>query len=42
MDEEFISIGVYPPESLSNEAIFNVLQNLRDEGVIVEGPDIKL
>ena len=42
MDEEFIPIGVYPPESLSNEAIFNVLQNLRDEGVIVEGPDIKL
>ena len=40
-DENLISDGVYPPESLSNEVIFNVLQTLRDEGVIIEGPDIK-
>jgi saccharopine dehydrogenase-like NADP-dependent oxidoreductase len=40
MDDSLISEGVYPPESLPNEVIFNVLQDLRDEGVIIEGPDI--
>jgi hypothetical protein len=40
-DENLISEGVHPPESLSNEVIFNVLQTLRDAGVIIEGPDIR-
>lgn len=40
MDDSLIPEGVYPPESLPNEVIFNVLQDLRDEGVIIEGPDI--
>jgi hypothetical protein len=42
IDENLINRGVYPPENLSNQVIFNVLQDLRDEGVTIEGPDINL
>lgn len=42
IDESLINRGVYPPENLSNQVIFNVLQDLRDEGVTIEGPDINL
>tara|TARA_B000000475_G_scaffold31177_1_gene23660 strand:- start:415 stop:1470 length:1056 start_codon:yes stop_codon:yes gene_type:complete len=42
INEEIVSKGVHPPESLSNEVISNVFQDLRDEGVEIKGPDINL
>ncbi len=42
INQELIPAGVYPPESLTNEVISNIVQNLKDEGVDINGPDIIL
>tara|TARA_B100000900_G_scaffold413572_1_gene437902 strand:+ start:4377 stop:5432 length:1056 start_codon:yes stop_codon:yes gene_type:complete len=39
---ELVLVGVHPPEALPNFVISNITQALKDEGIVIKGPDILL